>query len=607
MDTNVKTDIVGDRHSFVLIGMAAVWLACLIFTVQRLVLTLFSGELTPWWGNAAGLVGITMLYFWYRRNPLERSSVAAHGVALVATLALLLPIAYGMTSTIWWLSLVGFAMVHLGRRREAKAWGVVIPMLVIVSVLVEPHVQIQGAAGELPVEATLAKVIFVVILIAMSAGFRYVAERRAVALYDSEKSLEAANSELERHREHLEELVRERIAEVQRALEEKAKLKEQLLKSQKMESLGLLAGGVAHDLNNVLSGIVSYPELMLMDLPADSNLRKPLKTMMESGNKAVAIVQDLLTIARGVAITKEPLKLNDLIADYLDSPEFKNFKQNYPGVTFKAQLADDLLNIYAYNVHIRKVIMNLVVNAAEAITGSGNVLISTENRFLDRPLQGYEEVDIGEYAVLSIADDGPGISSQDLGRIFEPFYTKKKMGRSGTGLGLSVVWNALQDHRGYIDVKTDMNGTTFELYFPITRNEILKKDISLPVKTFQGKGQTILIVDDIESQREISCRIMEILGYESHAVASGEEAVEHLRQNSVDLVLLDMIMETGINGYETYKRIIKIYPGQKAIILSGFSETDDVKKTQSLGAGKYVKKPVTLEKIGMAIKEELEK
>ena len=392
-----------------------------------------------------------------------------------------------------------------------------------------------------------------------------------------------------------------------RDISDRKKLQDQLLKSQKMESLGLLAGGVAHDLNNVLSGIVSYPELLLMQLSDDSELNKPLKTIMESGNRATAIVQDLLTIARGVAITKEPIKLNDLVSDYFSSPEFKKLKQFYPGVTFKTNLTEDLLNINASDIHIRKVLMNLIANAAEEIKENGNVSVSTDNRFLDKPLKGYEEIEIGEYVVFSVTDDGPGISTRDLKRVFEPFYTKKKMGRSGTGLGLSVVWNVMRDHKGYIDVKSDENGTLFELYFPISRNALLKKDINLSLTNYKGKGETILVIDDIESQREISSMMLDMLGYKHKTVSSGEQAIEYLKHNTVDLILLDMIMYPGINGYETYRRIIKIHPGQKAIILSGFSETVDARKTQSLGAGKYLKKPITLEKLGMAIKAELEK
>jgi CheY-like chemotaxis protein len=374
-----------------------------------------------------------------------------------------------------------------------------------------------------------------------------------------------------------------------------------------MESLALLAGGVAHDLNNVLSGIVSIPELILMGLPEDSKLRKPIETMQESGHRAAAIVQDLLTVARGAAITREPVNLNDIVSDYLQSPEFKKIEQFHPIVTVKTNLDIDLLNVSGSHVHIRKVVMNLIPNALEAIEGSGNVTISTMNRYVDRPIRRYDDVTIGEYAILSVSDDGSGISSDDLERIFEPFYTKKVMGRSGTGLGLTVVWNIMQNHEGYIDVITDENGTTFELYFPITRDEVADKALSVPIKDYKGDGETILVVDDVESQREISCKMLDSLGYKTKAVSSGEEAVEYLKGNTVDLILLDMIMDPGINGRETYERIIKIHPNQKAIIVSGFAETEDVRAAQKLGAGKYIKKPVTLEKIGLAVKEELGK
>jgi signal transduction histidine kinase/ActR/RegA family two-component response regulator len=373
------------------------------------------------------------------------------------------------------------------------------------------------------------------------------------------------------------------------------------------ESEGLLAGGVAHDLNNVLAGIVSYPELLLLDLPEDSKLRKPIQSIKESGDRAVAIVQDLLTVARGVASIKETLNLNDIVKEYLASPEFETLKRFHPTTTIKTDLDMDLMNTTGSPVHIRKAIMNLVSNASEAIEGSGNVTISTENRYLDRAIGNYEEVKIGEYVVLSVSDDGSGISSDHLERIFEPFFTKKVMGKSGTGLGLAVVWNIMQDHKGYIDVSSDEKGTTFDLYFPITRDEVSKEDLSLSMEDYKGHGERVLVVDDIESQREITCNMLDVLGYKSVAVSGGEKAVEYLREHSVDIILLDMIMDPGIDGRETYERIIEMHPNQKAVIVSGFAETDEVREVQRLGAGQYIRKPLTLKTIGIAIKEELEK
>ena len=397
------------------------------------------------------------------------------------------------------------------------------------------------------------------------------------------------------------------ISERKQDEEERKKLEEQLHRAQKMEAMGLLAGGVAHDLNNILSGIVSYPELLLMDLPKDSPLRRPIETIKESGMKAADVVEDLLTIARGVATGKEVLNLNSSVNEYLGSAEHQNLEKTHSFIDFKTELDPDLLNMMGSPTHIKKTLMNLIMNASEAIEGGGTVTISTTSRYLDEPLKGYEDVRTGEYTVLGVSDDGSGIAPEDLERIFEPFYTKKVMGRSGTGLGLAVVWNTVQDQKGYINVKSSDKGTVFELYFPVTREEIATEQEEVPLEDYLGNGEKILVVDDEERQREIACGILTKLGYIAEAVSSGEEAIEYMKGNAVDLIVLDMVMPKGINGRETYEQIIKIRPGQKAIIASGFSETEEVKMAQKLGAGKYIKKPYVLEKIGIAIKEELEK
>jgi len=386
------------------------------------------------------------------------------------------------------------------------------------------------------------------------------------------------------------------------------RLEEQLLRAQKMEAIGTLAGGVAHDLNNVLSGIVSYPELLLLDIPEESPLRKPILTIQKSGKKAADIVQDLLTLARRGVVATDVMNLNQIINSYLKSPEHENLKGFYPDAKIESDLEMNLLNIMGSPVHLSKSVMNLISNAAEAMPDGGNIFISTQSRYIDRPIRGYDDVEEGDYVILTVSDTGVGISSGDMERIFEPFYTKKVMGRSGTGLGMAVVWGTVKDHRGYIDVQsTKGKGTTFTLYFPVTRKEIAGKEEALQMEEYMGKGESILIVDDVEEQREIASRILNKLGYSVTSVSSGEEAVDYMKNNSADLLVLDMIMDPGIDGLETYKRIRGLHPGQKAIIASGFSETDRVKEAQRLGAGKYVKKPYTLEKIGLAVKEELKK
>jgi len=400
----------------------------------------------------------------------------------------------------------------------------------------------------------------------------------------------------------------EDITESKRVTEEKEKLEAHLQRAEKMEVIGTLAGGVAHDLNNILAGLVSYPELLLLEIPEDSILRKPILTIQKSGEKAAAIVQDLLTLARrGIAVT-EAVNLNDIISEYVKSPEHEKLISFHPNVHVRTNLEKDLLNILCSPAHLSKTVMNLVSNAAEAMPDGGEISISTENLYIDRPVRGYDNVKEGDYVVLRVSDTGVGISKKDREMIFEPFYTKKAMGRSGTGLGMAVVWGTVKDHKGYIDIQSAKGkGTTFTLYFPVSRKELPKDKSLVSIEDYMGKGESVLVVDDVEEQREIASRILKKLGYSVTSVSSGEEAVEYLKDNSADLLLLDMIMDPGIDGLKTYKRILEFHPKQKAIIVSGFSETERVKEAQRLGAGVYVKKPYLLEKIGLAVRDELDK
>jgi two-component system cell cycle sensor histidine kinase/response regulator CckA len=393
----------------------------------------------------------------------------------------------------------------------------------------------------------------------------------------------------------------QRIAE-----EEKQKLEARLQRSQKMEAIGTLAGGVAHDLNNILSGIVSYPELILMNLDASSPLIKPIMTIKKAGERASAIVLDLLTLARRGVATTEIIDLNQIVTEYLKTPEYNLLYSFHPQIILKTDLADDLLKIIGSSVHLSKTVMNLIANAAEAMPNGGQITVTTRNRYIDKPIRGYDDVREGDFAVLSISDSGVGIFPEDMEQIFEPFYTRKVMGRSGTGLGMAVVWGTVKDHRGYIDVQSiPGKGTNIKLYFPVTRKTLPDQMMQTDHKHYRGRGETILIVDDIKEQRAIASAILKELGYSVTSVAQGEDAIAYLKTHSVDLIVLDMIMEPGIDGLETYRTIIEFKPGQKAIIASGFSETRRVKAAQRLGAGEYVKKPYTIEKIGMAVRREL--
>ena len=417
------------------------------------------------------------------------------------------------------------------------------------------------------------------------------------------KKLETRTVELTEMNEQLQQ----EVADRKQAEDEKSKLEIKLQQAKRMEAIGTLAGGVAHDLNNLLSGTVSYPELLLLELPEDSPLRRPIETIKNTGDKAAAIVEDLLTLGRrGVGIF-EVVNLNLLISEYLNSPEYKKLMSFHSGVAMENDLEPDLLNMSGSAVHLSKTVMNLVSNAAEAMPEGGKLTISTENGYIDQPIGGYERVAEGDYVVLTVSDTGAGMSSEDMERIFEPFYTKKVMGKSGTGLGMAVVWGTVSDHNGYIDFQSvESEGTTFTLYFPATREELISQKPRQITENYMGKGETILIVDDVEEQREIASEILIKLGYSVKTAVSGEEAVAYMQNNSADLVILDMIMHSGIDGLETYKRILDIHPGQKAITVSGYSETQKVREAQKLGAQVYIKKPYALEKIGMSVRAELD-
>lgn len=397
------------------------------------------------------------------------------------------------------------------------------------------------------------------------------------------------------------------LTDIRRAEAERLKLTQELQNAKKLESLGTLAGGVAHDLNNILSGVVSYPDLLLMDLEDDNPLRGPLLSIKQSGEKAAEIVQDLLTLARRGVASRKVIDINQLVHDFMNSPEYKNLSIIQENVSIKIRLDEDVLNISGSAVHISKTIMNLVANAVDAMPAGGEATIRTKSLYLDTIHEGYELIPEGEYTLLEVSDQGVGIPASDLERIFEPFYTKKAMGRSGSGLGMSVVWGTVKDHGGYIDITTKEGlGTTIALYFPVTRAEI-ETTPTIHIDDYLGNGESIMIIDDSPEQRALAGKMMQRLGYEVTTSGSGEEALSLVKKKAYDLLILDMIMPDGMNGLETYKQILDIVPSQKAVIASGYAIGDDVYETMKIGAGKYIKKPFTLEKIGLAVREELDK
>ncbi len=375
--------------------------------------------------------------------------------------------------------------------------------------------------------------------------------------------------------------------------------------ARRVESLGTLAGGVAHDLNNTLGPLVGYSDMILQSVPTDNSLRPDVEQIKQAAERAAAMVQDLLTLARRGVYRLAPLNLNQVIQEYLRSPSFIELMSAHPHVSVRTDLADDLLHIAGSSPHLNKVVMNLVANAVEAMPYHGVLSISTLCQTVEEPLDGYERIEVGDYVVLRVCDTGTGIAPADLERIFEPFYTKKTMGRSGSGLGLSVVHGVVHDHGGRIDIHSQVGvGSEFVVYFPVCYDD--SPVISKTQNNYRG-DETILVLDDMEDQRELALRLLSLLGYRVQVAESGQAALEWVRRQPFDLLLLDMIMQDDMDGLETYRQVIQIRPGQKAVIASGYSETERVRQAQQLGAGAFVRKPYTIATLGQAIRQELDR
>jgi PAS domain S-box-containing protein len=421
----------------------------------------------------------------------------------------------------------------------------------------------------------------------------------------------------EQHGRELEIRVLCRDVTAQKEAEERARqLQDRLARSERLESIGILAGGVAHDLNNILGPMVAYPDLLMDEFPVGSEKHEVLAEIKRSATRAAAVIRDLLTMARRGKYQLEPLDVNDVVEAYLKSASYREMKATHPDVTVNLRLAPDLPLINGSSVNLVKVLMNLVMNAFEAIPGEGQIWIETAGQTPKSTQMGYEPIPGGDFVVLKVADTGTGIRPEDQERIFEPFFTKKKMGRSGSGLGLSVVYGVVKDHRAYIDVQSDEGaGTAVMVYFPTTSEKKPAHAVTAP-GDYRGT-ECILVVDDGEEQRKLAVTLLTGLGYTVETANNGREAVAHMREaagsqsleeaeSPFDLVLLDMVMEEGFDGFDTYQEIHKLFPGQKCIIVSGFAETRRAREAQALGVGRYLAKPYTRDQLGREVRAVLD-
>jgi PAS domain S-box-containing protein len=385
----------------------------------------------------------------------------------------------------------------------------------------------------------------------------------------------------------------------------RTKLEEKLTYAMRMESIGLMAGSVAHDLNNILTSIVTFPELLLLDMPANAKYRVDIDRIKRAGQQAAAVVADLLTITRGSSCKKEIRNINDMVREYRDSLDYIHQSRSFPDVRIEFDLDPSLGNTRVTPIQVTKSLINLVRNGAEAIGEHGTIRVYTTRRTFAEPFQGYEAIPPGQYEVLSVADTGKGIAAKHLAHIFEPFYSQKQMGNSGTGLGLTIIMHTMRDHAGFIDLRSGPDGTLFELFFPTCSRREDWQSSTMSLDLFLGKGEKVLVIDDMESQRIITSSILKRLGYTPYSVASGEQAIQHVKQEHVDLLLLDMIMDPGKNGYETFKEIRRIVPDQRAVVTTGCPNHPDRERIRALGVSHYLAKPLSVTHLAQAIRQEI--
>lgn len=395
------------------------------------------------------------------------------------------------------------------------------------------------------------------------------------------------------------------ISERVRAEEEKLALQKKLASASKLNALGLMAGSIAHDLNNILSGIVSYPDLLLLQMDESNQYYDQIVKIQEAGKRAAAVVSDLVAITRGRQQPKTIADANDIVLGYLNSLEHGERLASFIGVVIETRLAKGIPNICCSPQHLHKLLLNLIGNAMEAAAKDSTVTVSTESCLFSHPLQSAESGgQETEHVKIVIADNGPGIPQDNLEKIFDPFYSTKVKGSSGTGLGLSIVWNIVQDHSGWIEVKDNKPGAVFEVYLPAC------KDQSCPMPLVEGlledgDGESILIIDDQQEQNEILETSLTKLGYKTHSVTSGEEGIAYMQDHNVDLLLLDMLMGDGLNGRETLEIILKDKPKQKTIVISGYANREEIEKTRALGVSIFLEKPITISRLSISIRKAL--
>ena len=383
---------------------------------------------------------------------------------------------------------------------------------------------------------------------------------------------------------------------------EQKRTEEHLLRAQRMESIGTLAGGIAHDLNNILAPILISVE-MLQLRPLDDDTQRWLKMIRENADRGSDLIKQVLTFARGMEGERIPVQLRHILKDLISVLKETLTKS----IQIDFDLGTDLWTVLADPTQIHQVLMNICINARDAMPNGGRLTLNASNVVLD---ENYARMDIeaqpGRFVCITIADSGTGMTKRVRDRIFDPFFTTKEVGK-GTGLGLSTALTIVKAHRGFINVYSEAGqGTRFSIYFPAAgheeRSETDKRESTLP----RGNGETILVVDDEENIRTVITATLESFGYNVISASDGTEGLAAYAQHGKDvaLVLTDMAMPF-MDGAAMIRALRKIEPGLKIIGMSGLLNTDQTTQLHSLNVTNFLSKPFTAESLLQTISSSL--
>lgn len=382
------------------------------------------------------------------------------------------------------------------------------------------------------------------------------------------------------------------VSERKQTEEEKHKLENQLQQASKMESIGTLAGGIAHDFNNILMGIQGNASLMLLKIESDHPNYEKIKNIEKYVQNGTELTKQLLGFARRGKYLIKATDLNEIIEK--SSSLFARTKKE---IRVHTELSEDLWSAEVDRGQIEQVLLNLYVNAWQAMSTGGDLYLQTENIILDRSYLKPYKVEPGRYVKISVSDTGVGIDKETQERIFEPFFTTKEMGR-GTGLGLASVYGIIKSHGGYINVYSEKEkGTVFTIYLPASEKIALKEIESGPAAIIKGSG-TILLIDDEEMILDVGIELLEELGYTVKSAMSGPEAIDVFKEErgKIDLIIMDMIMP-GMGGGETFDRLKEIDPDIKVLLSSGYSINGQATKILRRGCDGFIQKPFNMNQL----------